>query len=61
VIGFQIDNLKRWRLDYDDEGVHVNEEDFTRDVAQQKLRHKVEGTSFLRVDTYWRKWTAQYR
>lgn len=59
VTGFQINNLKRWRLDYDDEGVHVNEEDFTREVGRQKPRHKVRGTSFLLVDTYWRKWTAQ--
>jgi hypothetical protein len=61
VVGFQINNLRRWRLDYDDEGVHVNEEDFMRNVGQQKLRHKVSGCSFLLVDTYWRKWTAQHR
>lgn len=61
VTGFQMNNFKRWRLDYDDYGVHINEEDFTRTPGQQKLRHKVAGSSFVLVDTYWRKWTAQYR
>lgn len=39
VIGYQSDDGKRrFRLDYDPaKGVHVNEEDFTRPVDQQKL------------------------
>jgi hypothetical protein len=77
VIGYQsADGSKRYRLDYDEtKGVHVNEEDFNRPTAKQKVLHKVEPSATPmdddaatawkkiaegRMQTYWRKWTGRY-
>ena len=77
VIGYQsADGQKRFRLDYDPgKGVHVNEEDFTRPVGQQKVVHKVElSASGMdqeaerawqriregRMQLYWHRWTSRY-
>src|SRR5438128_6794356 len=44
VIGFQTaDKQKRWRLDRDLNGTHVNEEDFTCEPSR-KFRHDVEAS-----------------
>ena len=64
------------RLDYDpSKGVHVNKEDFTRPVGQQKVVHQVRlpmdptdaaaRTAWLkilegRMQLYWNKWTSRY-
>jgi hypothetical protein len=77
VIGYQsADGQRRFRLDYDPaHGVHVNEEDFSRPVGRQKVRHRVSPpASGLDADAeaslgralegwmqlYWKKWTSRY-
>src|SRR5262249_58296951 len=77
VIGYQwADGKRRSRLDYAPaHGVHVNEEDFTRPVGRQKVRHRVRPpVSGLDADAeaslgrtlegwmqlYWKKWTSRY-
>jgi hypothetical protein len=62
VIGYQtVDKLKRWRLDYDEKGAHVNEEDFTCTPAR-KVRHDVHPfiSKDLMVTLFWQKWTRRY-
>lgn len=62
VIGYQtVDKLKRWRLDYDAEGAHVNEEDFTS-MQARKVRHCVRQfiSKDLLVTLWWQKWTRRY-
>lgn len=62
VIGYQtVDKLKRWRLDYDEKGAHVNEEDFTCAPAR-KVRHEVHPfiSKDLMVTLFWQKWTRRY-
>ncbi|MBI4907644.1 MAG: hypothetical protein HY820_28735 [Acidobacteria bacterium] len=59
VVGFAIDKERRWRLDYDDRGAHINEEDFTKAPGLQKVRHNITGMSFNMVDVQWRKWSSQ--
>jgi len=60
VVGFQLSSRKRWRLDYDiKKGVHVNEENFDASPSNQKVVHRVIGTSSdLQVRLQWRKWTS---
>lgn len=42
VIGFQsADRQRRYRVDFDEKGLHVNEEDFTRSPKDQKVRHDI--------------------
>jgi hypothetical protein len=62
VIGYQtVDKQKRWRLDHDQKGTHVNEEDFTC-VPARKVRHNVRPhfTADYLVTLYWQKWTRRY-
>ena len=63
VIGFQtVDKQKRWRLDRDLNGTHVNEEDFTC-VPARKFRHDVGGGNLagdLQVMLWWSHWTSRY-
>ncbi|WP_263383230.1 hypothetical protein [Granulicella arctica] len=40
------------------QGVHVNEEDFTR-ATRQRISHPTESIA-ERADTYWRKWSKQF-
>ena len=40
------------------QGVHVNEEDFTR-ASRQRISHPTESIA-ERADTYWRKWSKQF-
>jgi hypothetical protein len=65
VVGWAISPRRRWRLDYSDKlgangespkWVHVNEEDFDRPPGLQKIVHRVNNRSFLRVSLYYRKW-----
>ncbi|HVG20071.1 MAG TPA: hypothetical protein VNI02_13555 [Blastocatellia bacterium] len=63
IVGFQLNNRKRWRLDYDDKkGAHVNEENFDAPISQQKVVHKINGIGSiagdLQVRLQWRKWTS---
>jgi hypothetical protein len=84
VIGYQsADGQKRFRLDYEErdarhpvpKGVHVNEEDRTRAVSQQKVCHLVllaatpkdtEAEDAWRkaregkMQLFWHKWTSRY-
>jgi hypothetical protein len=70
VIGWQSSSRQRFRLDWDQhyaakdgskgtQGVHVNEEDFDRQEARQKVCHPTEST--LRIaEQYWRRWSAPF-
>ena len=40
------------------QGIHVNEEDFTR-MERQKICHATT-SSFLIADHYWRKWSSEF-
>jgi hypothetical protein len=83
VVGWQLNDRKRYRLDYahafseenekaakwagtkrlkGSQGVHVNEENFDdpKDKGVSKVCHPTEA-SLQRADTYWSKWTRQYR
>jgi hypothetical protein len=63
VIGYQtVDKQRRWRLDRDPKGTHVNEEDFTSEPAR-KVRHDVRSSNLagdLRVMLWWKHWTSRY-
>lgn len=63
VIGYQTpDKRRRWRLDRDENGTHVNEEDFTCEPVR-KIRHNIESTELagdLRVMLWWKHWTSRY-
>jgi hypothetical protein len=64
----KIGDLKRqirdWqrRFPYLDEyrGVHINEENFDAPPGQQRILHLTEASELM-MDTYYRKWSAQYR
>lgn len=77
VIGYESeDRRRRIRLDYDpNKGVHVNEEDFSKPLGQQKVVHVVELPMTPMNDAaerawrraaegwmqiYWVKWTSRY-
>src|SRR5581483_8532243 len=77
VIGYQSDDKqRRFRLDYAEEkGVHVNEEDFTRQPSQQKVVHLVQlamtpmdkdaALAWKKIvegkmQLYWARWTRRY-
>lgn len=53
-----------WRKQFpyieDYRGVHVNEENFDAPVARQRILHLTEASEMM-MDTYFRKWSAQYR
>jgi hypothetical protein len=64
----RVEDLKRgnpdWqrRFFYIDEyrGVHINEENFDAPPGRQRILHLTEASELM-MDTYFRKWSAQYR
>ena len=65
IVGWKIDNLTRWRLDYepgaDGKGPHINEEDFRRDPHLAKVVHLIRRPAIAgeaRVYYQWKHWTA---
>lgn len=57
-------DIRDWhrRFPYIDEyrGVHINEENFDSPPGQQRILHLTEASEMM-MDTYFRKWSAQYR
>jgi hypothetical protein len=65
VVGYKLNDRKRYRLDYaPDKGAHVNEENFENvSPSKQKICHPIQlgpRTAEYQVTLQWRKWTSRY-